>query len=131
MICPRSRDAATSTTATKPVFQVAQPFDVTALGITEAQALEEFIQNIRDYLRNSGLKYRAPVRIDPLPKGQLLRDLLVRTWGLDRTAEFLPQLRTHTAAHWQESLEPAKADWLAVTMGVASGNRPRTLQLEA
>ncbi len=112
-------------------FQIAQPFDLRQTTITENEELVAFAQQMQAYIANSAHQYRTPVHVDPLPKSLLFKRLLARLWELEEGGNFLDQVRVRAAHNWRTSLEPAAADWLAVTLGVISGNRPRKLKMEA
>jgi len=112
-------------------FQIAQPFDLRQTTAPENQELIAFARQMRDYIANSTHAYQTPVHVDPLPKSLLYKRLLARLWNIPDGGAFLDQVRTQAQANWRASLEPAQANWLAVTMGVISGNRPRKLRMEA
>ncbi|HEY1014573.1 MAG TPA: FtsK/SpoIIIE domain-containing protein, partial [Herpetosiphonaceae bacterium] len=115
-------------------FQVAVPFDLTrADGSTgnESKEIEQLAGVMNDYIARSGRKYRLPVRVDPLPKAVLFKQLLAREFGLDLDATFLPRFKEITRQRWAQSASAEHADWLKVTIGVMAGNRPRVMSLEA
>lgn len=132
-------------------FQVAQPFALRNRSETEVDhtPFAQFVQGIKRYLATTGQVYRRPIRIDALPESMLFKDLFARHHEMaiekvihptdgeqeERTPELSERyrnaLRATTVANWQQSLDPALADWLAVTIGVISGNRLRELQFEA
>ncbi|MBV9791149.1 MAG: hypothetical protein JOZ51_23340, partial [Chloroflexi bacterium] len=96
----------------------------------ELRRLEEFVDNINAYLKTAR-PYARPVRVDALPKAVLFKQLLAREHKLPLDEQFLDRLTAITKQKWQQSTDPAHADWLKVTIGVASGDRPRPLELEA
>ncbi len=96
----------------------------------ELKRLEEFVAKINDYM-TSGRKYNLPVRVDALPKSMLLKQLIAREHKLELDKHFLVQLGAITKREWAKSIDPKHTDWLQVTIGVASGDRPRPLMLEA
>ena len=116
-------------------FQVAIPVEIrrTASGeaSSELKELSQLAQQIKQYLLNSTRSYQLPVRVDALPKAVLFKQLLAREHGLSLTPSFLGQLTEVTRQQWAASIDPANADWLKVLIGVASGDRLRTLSLEA
>jgi DNA segregation ATPase FtsK/SpoIIIE-like protein len=116
-------------------FQVALPIDLRrgerAEPANEIKELEQLAHGMQQYVAASGRSYNLPIRVDALPKGVLFKQILARQHQLDLDAAFLPRLTAITRQKWAESLDPAHADWLKVTIGVASGNRARTLSLEA
>jgi DNA segregation ATPase FtsK/SpoIIIE-like protein len=132
-------------------FQIAQPFAGRQRSESDGERtlFEQFVDRMRRHLAESGHAYRQPIRIDALPEGILFKDLFARSHAMaveratpaaeGEPAERVPELsatyraalHTVTARNWQQSLDPAAADWLAVTIGVISGNRLRELQLEA
>ncbi|NJN66782.1 MAG: hypothetical protein HC884_08730 [Chloroflexaceae bacterium] len=115
-------------------FQVALPIDLQRPGAepaNEVKELELLVQTIHEDLARSGRTYRRPVRVDALPRAVLLKQLLAREHRLELDATFLERLKAITRQKWAESIEPRNADWLSVTIGVISGNRPRPFHLEA
>jgi DNA segregation ATPase FtsK/SpoIIIE-like protein len=116
-------------------FQIAQAFAMhqadTDDPALEARRLAQFAGEMHDYMAQSGRSFNLPVRIDALPSAMLLREILIRHHKLDLGRAFWPQLATAAAQNWQESLNPAQADWLKVTLGVISGDRLREMHFEA
>ncbi|MBK8050699.1 MAG: hypothetical protein IPK16_28485 [Anaerolineales bacterium] len=116
-------------------FQVAQPFQLVqnadGVGQSEAQELAELARSMRTYMQQSGRRFNEPVRIDPLPKALLFKNLLARIWRLELNDAFVKHLRARVQQNWRESMDPDLSDWLRVTLGVASGNRPRQMHFEA
>ena len=96
----------------------------------ELKRLEEFVNNINEHLQTAR-PYGRPVRVDALPKAVLLKQLIAREHKLALDERFLERLQTITRRSWQRSADPRQADWLKVTIGVAAGDRPRPLELEA
>ena len=115
-------------------FQVAIPVDTwrgdDAPG-NEVREIERLVGLIARHVEQGGQRYTLPARVDALPKAVLFKQMLAREHGLELDASFLPRLAEVTRQRWAQSLEPARADWLKVAIGVVSGNRPRTLALEA
>ncbi len=115
-------------------FQVAVPLDLQRGDGTvanEMKELEQLALTMQEYMAQSGRSYQRPVRVDSLPRAVLLKQLLAREHGLHLDATFIDHLEAITRQQWARSLDPANADWLKVTIGVISGNRPRPLHLEA
>lgn len=112
-------------------FQVAQPFELEKIGATEAGELKIIGAQMWAYLQASGRPFALPIRIDPLPTALLFKRLLARLWQLNEGEHLLDQLRRRTVQQWQMTLVAEHADWPAVPLGVVSGNRPRTLSMEA
>ncbi len=116
-------------------FQVALPFDPDrtggSAGASDNQQVERLAQTMRDFMKRSGRRYREPVIVGALPKAVLFKTLLARMHGLPVDEEFLPRLAGVTRQKWADSKTAAKAEWLDVTIGLASGNRLRRLQFEA
>jgi DNA segregation ATPase FtsK/SpoIIIE-like protein len=96
----------------------------------ELKRLEELAAKINTSMR-SGRTYNLPVRVDALPKSVLFTQLLARQHQLELDASFLQQLEQVMQRQWMRSVDPQHADWLQVTIGVVSGDRPRPLLLEA
>jgi DNA segregation ATPase FtsK/SpoIIIE-like protein len=115
-------------------FQVAIPVDTwrgeEAPG-NEVREIERLAGLISEHVAESGRRYTMPPRVDALPKAVLFKQMLAREHGLELDQNFVPRLKQATKRRWAESLDPARADWLKVAIGVVSGNRPRTLALEA
>ncbi|HXV43955.1 MAG TPA: FtsK/SpoIIIE domain-containing protein, partial [Anaerolineae bacterium] len=116
-------------------FQVAQPIDLRREGleggINETKELEQYAQSMRDFIASTGYVYKAPVRVDALPRSILFKQILARRFSLELDETFLAQVKARTAKNWQDSLNPELADWLKVTVGVVSGNRLREMHFEA
>jgi DNA segregation ATPase FtsK/SpoIIIE-like protein len=125
-------------------FQVAVPIDLRRGGTADAanevqevdaakevQELEHLALAMQDYIAQPGRHYAKPVRVDALPRAVLLKQLLARQHQLDLDATFLDRLEAITRQRWENSTNPTEADWLNVTIGVISGNRPRPLYMEA
>ncbi|MCB0109649.1 MAG: AAA family ATPase, partial [Caldilineaceae bacterium] len=76
---------------------------------------------------------KGPLRIGALPTSSSYRHVLARPelFHLDPAENYLSALQAAALKKWQESCQPDEADWLAVTLGIASGDRPRTLRLAA
>ena len=115
-------------------FQVAIPVDTwrgdDAPG-NEIREIDRLAQLISQHVAESDQRYTMPARVDALPKAMLFKQMLAREHGLELDQSFVPRLTEITRRRWAESLDPDKADWLKVAIGVVSGNRPRTLSLEA
>ncbi len=115
-------------------FQVAVPLDLQrddGTTANEMKELEQLALTMQEYMAQSGRSYQRPIRVDSLPRAVLLKQLLAREHGLHLDATFLDRLEAITRQQWASSLDAANADWLKVTIGVISGNRPRPLHLEA
>ncbi|NKQ34305.1 MAG: hypothetical protein HF973_01675, partial [Chloroflexi bacterium] len=113
-------------------FQIALPFDAEAEDAAGEKAeLAQYAQNMNDFIAASGRLYKKPPRVDALPKAILFKHMLARELGVNADEHFLDRLEMMAARNWQDSLTPNLADWLKVSIGVISGNRPRTLHFEA
>ena len=116
-------------------FQVATPLDLHREGsddvANESRELELLAAQMQAHLEQSPRPYRKPFRVDGLPRDILLKQLVAREYGLELDATFLPKLTELTRKRWVASRDPAQSDWLTTVIGVASGNRPRPLKLEA
>jgi DNA segregation ATPase FtsK/SpoIIIE, S-DNA-T family len=114
-------------------FQLALPFDLSASSgqaTSESQELLQFGQNMVDSILH-GPVWNLPAPINALPKAILFKQILARQNNLALDSTFLPRLRELTRRKWAESTEPDLTDWLNVTLGVISGDRPRQMHLEA
>ena len=127
-------------------FQIAQPIDLRREDVeelvdlqredveelaNEVEELEQYAQNMKDFMAASGHVYKVPIRIDALPKAVLFRQMLTREMGINFDEHFLAALRSETRRKWAESVTADLADWLKVTIGVISGNRHREMHFEA
>ncbi len=113
-------------------FQVAEPFDSQQGGATPNELLRQLAQSMNDYIERASHSYALPSAIDALPKTILFKQILARQLGqVPLDEQFLGLLHDHAQKNWADSLDPQQADWLKVTLGVISGNRPRTLVFEA
>ncbi|MEZ4662922.1 MAG: FtsK/SpoIIIE domain-containing protein [Caldilineaceae bacterium] len=88
-------------------------------------------QKMQEAIAQSGQRYHEPLRIDALPKASSFRQVLSELHDLRMDKHFLDDLHQATADIWAKNRTAEEADWLAVTLGIASGNRKRTLELEA
>ncbi len=116
-------------------LQIALPIDLQREGVeevvNETKELEQYAQNMNDFIATSGHAYKIPTPVDALPKAVLFKQILARQLNLTVDESFLKHLTTITAKNWQESMSAEQADWLKVTLGVISGNRLRKLHFEA
>ncbi|MEO7908767.1 MAG: FtsK/SpoIIIE domain-containing protein, partial [Roseiflexaceae bacterium] len=103
----------------------------TAEPANEIKEITQLALHMQQHIAASGRAYNLPVRVDALPKAVLFKHMLARENNLSLDATFIPRLTAITKQRWADSTDPAKADWLKVAIGVASGNRPRLLELEA
>jgi DNA segregation ATPase FtsK/SpoIIIE, S-DNA-T family len=116
-------------------LQVAIPINLHRAGsgdqANENRELELLAEHMQSYIASSGRTYRKPLRVDGLPREMLLKHLIAREQGLSLDPSFLPRLTENTRRRWEASRSADKADWLTTVIGVISGNRPRTMKLEA
>ncbi len=97
----------------------------------EAQQIRTLGKQMCAVMATSGRVYKQPLRIDALPKSSSYRQVLAELHSLDPQRPFLEELERSTRTAWARNASPAQADWLRVTLGIASGMRLRTLALEA
>lgn len=116
-------------------YQIALPLTPEFGGIdelsSEVRALEQLAATMNEYIRETGYRYRPPVEIKALPTAVLHKQILARQNELVLDETFLTRFKEITEQKWTESKSAEKADWLEVTIGVVSGNRPRPMHLEA
>ena len=118
-------------------FQTARPIDLRRSGAAEPaneiEEIEQLAKRMNEYLAAAHRRYARPRRVDALPRTVLLREILARdpAHGLTLDAQFMPRLKELMWQWWAESLDRNRANWLSALIGVTSGNRPRTLALEA
>ncbi len=114
---------------------MALPIDIEQEGVEEAadekKELAQFAQNMNDYLDTARHRYKRPPRVDALPKSKLFKQMLADELGIHTDENFLKNLETMAIHNWDNSLDANMADWLEVSIGVISGNRPRLLNFEA
>jgi len=73
-----------------------------------------------------------PFAIGALENTFSYRDWLAHGLSLKHDSPaFLGQLKAQMQKRWAASVEPSTTDWLAVSLGLRSGNQPRTLRLKA
>lgn len=103
----------------------------TGLVRNEANQVRQIGKNMMAHIESVDLKYDEPLNIGALPSASLFRQVLQEQHDLRHDKHFLDDLERHMHEQWEKSREAEKADWLAVTLGITSGNRKRTLELEA
>ncbi len=116
------------------VFQVALPLagpTVLNKPRAEAEQIRAIGEAMNAYMAGSSHKYQAPLRVDALPKSSSYRQVITEGFKLGPARPFLDELKDAMARRWAENKDPNNADWLKVTLGIKSGMRPRTLELEA
>jgi DNA segregation ATPase FtsK/SpoIIIE-like protein len=74
---------------------------------------------------------KEPFRIDALPKSSSYRQVLAEILQIGQEKTFLGDLKMATRQKWAITGSAEQADWLAVTLGITSGNRKRTLHFSA
>ncbi|MBE2235617.1 MAG: hypothetical protein IAE85_19150 [Anaerolinea sp.] len=97
----------------------------------EAQIVRRLGQRMQEAIAASGRTYARPLRIDALPKSSSYRQVLAEQRELNVQRPFMEELERSTRAVWARNGSKEHADWLRVTLGIASGMRQRTLALEA
>lgn len=98
----------------------------------ESDQVRQIAQHMQDLIAHTGLSYPTPICIDALASKLAYRDMLARSCKISPLYEhFLAQLPSAMQQQWQMSAEPDAADWLKVPLGTGSGNRDRSLDLEA
>ncbi|HEX9371600.1 MAG TPA: FtsK/SpoIIIE domain-containing protein, partial [Roseiflexaceae bacterium] len=98
----------------------------------EASQIIAIGERMEAYIAASGRRFHQPLRIDALPKSSSYRQVLAEERGLSlQEGRFLDGLHAATRQVWERNASAEHADWLQVTLGVTSGNRRRTLSLEA
>ncbi len=110
--------------------QIALPIAVPAQS-SEADELRHLARAMQAEAQKETRPYSQPVRIDPIPKTVLYKHLLARQHHLPLDAQFPQRLRDLVQQSWQASIQPENADWLEATFALTTGNRIRTLHLEA
>jgi DNA segregation ATPase FtsK/SpoIIIE-like protein len=110
--------------------------DQAALSVQFAQVdprdVAELVKRQNEVLQRwpAARQARLPLTIDALPKAMLLRTMIARETGVD-DAQLRAELADLMARQWEHSRRADRAEWLAVPLGVTSGNKIRTLRLQA
>ena len=115
-------------------FQVALPLggaSVPTQPRAEANEIRAIGDRMNAFIEGSAHKYQVPLRVDALPKSSSYRQVIRETFKFSDERPFLDELAAAMARQWAANALPEKADWLKVTLGIKSGMRPRTLELEA
>lgn len=116
-------------------FQIATPLEPRREGsqaaLGENDDLAHLAASMKRFMEQAGHTYLKPVIVGALPKAVLLKQILARQEGLVLDETFLPRLKEVTRRRWADSRKAETADWLRVTFGLVSGNRPREMRLEA
>ena len=110
--------------------QIALPIATTAT-TSESEELRQVAESMQVAATRLASPHRHPIRVDALPKTVLFKQILARQYQLPLDGQFAHRLREQTIALWQRSLQPEEADWLQATFALTTGNRLRTLHLEA
>jgi S-DNA-T family DNA segregation ATPase FtsK/SpoIIIE len=97
----------------------------------EAKQIRAIGARMQEFIEGTEHSYRQPLRIDALPKSSSYRQVLSEMLDISQEKTFLDELKAATQGVWQRNRSAEHADWLQVTLGITSGNRKRTLQLEA
>ena len=121
-------------------FQIALPFDLSQSSEesrSESDRLDQFITNMADFVAEHNLvetreerRFHLPQPVRALPQSKLFRHMLASQYGLDNET-LLSALDGLVEQEWATSRQAEEADWLAVALGVISGDRARTLHFEA
>ena len=83
-------------------------------------------------IKANNWRYEQPLRIDALPTSSSYRQVLCDVFKIAYDEHtVVSELKAATAAKWAETGSAEHADWLRVPLGITSGNRIRTLALEA
>jgi DNA segregation ATPase FtsK/SpoIIIE, S-DNA-T family len=116
-------------------FQVALPpgaVDEQGQARGEARQIRAIGERMTAYLGQAKRRFLQPLRIDALPKSSSFRQVLADERNISQeSGRFLDGLKASTRDIWEHNASTEHADWLQVTLGVSSGNRLRTLRLEA
>ncbi|MCB0200914.1 MAG: hypothetical protein KDI03_12665, partial [Anaerolineae bacterium] len=97
----------------------------------EARIVRALGERMNAYIAGSEHVYKEPLRIDALPKSSSYRQVLNEMLELDAEQPFMAELERATRHVWAHNHSAEHADWLQATLGITSGMRKRTLQLEA
>ena len=97
----------------------------------EAQQVRALGRQMEAAIAASGQTYSKPLRIDALPKSSSYRQVLTELHELDPQRPFMEEMERATRTVWARNGSKEHADWLRVTLGIASGMKQRTLALEA
>jgi DNA segregation ATPase FtsK/SpoIIIE-like protein len=98
----------------------------------EVEQITQLSQQMQSYISRSEQPYSEPLRISALPDSSSFRTILARNDNISlEDGTFIDSLKESTIAHWAFNGSAEHANWLQVPLGIASGNRIRTLYLEA
>ncbi|MCB0125057.1 MAG: hypothetical protein KDE58_22530, partial [Caldilineaceae bacterium] len=98
----------------------------------EAHMLAAIAQNMRDHMAQSSHQYKEPIYVNALPKALIFKQLLARQLEIGAIDEsFMDHLSSEAEKQWLASRTADAADWLRVTLGVISGDRPREMYFQA
>lgn len=86
---------------------------------------------MKQFIEWEQFEYAEPLRIDALPTASFYRQVLSELLAIEPDSSFLSQLQATMHEQWQTNASAELADWLKVTLGITSGNKKRTLELEA
>ncbi|MBV7336096.1 NACHT domain-containing protein [Chloroflexi bacterium TSY] len=105
-------------------FQVALPpgtVDKQGQVRGEARQVRLLAEKMNALLDQSSHRYQQPLRIDALPKASSFRQVLAELHDLRIESNFIDGLKAKTAQLWARNASAEEADWLYVTLGIASG----------
>ena len=97
----------------------------------EAAQIRAIGERMTAYIARSDQRYAEPLRIDALPNASSYRVVLGDELGIDVNGSYVGALQRAIAERWALNHTAERADWLRVPLGITSGNRIRTLELEA
>ena len=102
------------------------------LPLTEKRRIMLMADNMRAAMARSGREYQEPLRIGALPDRSSYRQVLAKQFAITSDVQaFERELKGAMRKVWDKNASSEHAGWLYTPMGIASGNRIRTLQLEA
>jgi len=102
------------------------------LPLTEKKRIMLMADNMQAAMARSGHEYQTPLRIGALPDRSSYRQVLAKQFGITSDAHiFRRELKGAMGRMWHKNASAEHAGWLYTPLGIASGNRIRTLQLEA
>ncbi|MBV9787880.1 MAG: hypothetical protein JOZ51_06895, partial [Chloroflexi bacterium] len=98
----------------------------------EARVVQRLGEQMNGALDPNAHRRNQPLRIDALPTSSSYRKVLADVFNISQDGKtFLNELKAAMDHKWELNTLAANAAWLEATIGVASGNRLRTLYFEA
>ncbi len=114
-------------------FQVALPPGTVENGQIkgEARQIRAIGKMMDEYTASGTHEYKVPFRISALPRTVMHKQIVQTEYLTVPEKPFYSEVFNAMRSSWDKNGSAEHADWLRATLGVVSGNRNRTLRLEA